>query len=127
MKKVFDTSAVLAALFMEPGGEQVAQLWSQGDNVMSAVNYAELVSKLNERGMSELEITVVLEGVPLVVVNLDQDSAHAIGLLRKSTKKLGLSLGDRACLALGEILRAQIITADEMWSKLPGFNLLLIR
>jgi ribonuclease VapC len=94
---------------------------------MSAVNYAELVSKLNERGMSELEITVVLEGVPLVVVNLDQDTAHAIGLLRKSTKKLGLSLGDRACLALGEILRAQIITADQMWSKLPGFNLLLIR
>lgn len=112
---------------MEPGGARVAELWAQGDNYISAVNYAELVSKLNERGMKDTEILAVVEGVPLAIVALEQEIAHAIGLLRTLTKKTGLSLGDRACLALGKSLQAQVVTADKVWGQLTGFKVLVVR
>ncbi len=118
MKRVFDSSAVLAALFQEPGGENVVAMWDAGENLISAVNYAEIVAKLNERGMSDTEVLVVMEGVPLTLVDFDQTTAHASGLLRTATKSLGLSLGDRACIALAMGRAAMVVTADKQWQKL---------
>ena len=125
--KVFDSSAVLAAIFAEPGAEMVAKLWSEGTNLLCAVNYAEVIAKLNERGMSESDILTVMEGVALEVVPFDQSAAHATGLLRQHTKALGLSLGDRACLSLAKAQRAKVVTAEQIWKKLKGFDLILIR
>jgi ribonuclease VapC len=127
MTRVFDSSAVLAALFQEPGGDQVVAMWVDGENLISAVNYAEIVSKLNERGMSDFEVLAVMEGVPLTVVDFDQTMAHASGLLRTATKALGLSLGDRACIALAQTRSATAVTADKQWGKLRKLDLLLIR
>lgn len=127
MTRVFDSSAVLAALFQEPGGDTVVAMWVDGENLISAVNYAEIVSKLNERGMSDFEVLAVMEGVPLTVVDVDQTTAHASGLLRTATKALGLSLGDRACIALARSRSATAVTADKQWEKLPKLDLLLIR
>jgi ribonuclease VapC len=127
MKRVFDASAVLAAIFMEQGGEVVASLWLEGENYISAVNYAEVITKLNERGMSDEEISTVMEGVALEVINFDETAAQTAGLMRKQTKALGLSLGDRACLAIGLIEDAQIVTAERIWKKLKGFNFNFIR
>ena len=127
MTRVFDSSAVLAALFQEPGGDKVVAMWVDGENLISAVNYAEIVSKLNERGMSDFEVLAVMEGVPLTVVDFDQTTAHASGLLRTATKALGLSLGDRACIALAQSRSATAVTADKQWEKLPELDLLLIR
>lgn len=127
MTRVFDSSAVLAALFQEPGGDTVVAMWVDGENLISAVNYAEIVSKLNERGMSAFEVLAVMEGVPLTVVDFDQTTAHASGLLRTATKALGLSLGDRACIALAQSRSATAVTADKQWEKLPKLDLLLIR
>lgn len=127
MTRVFDSSAVLAALFQEPGGDTVVAMWVDGENLISAVNYAEIVSKLNERGMSDFEVLAVMEGVPLTVVDFDQTTAHASGLLRTATKALGLSLGDRACIALAQSRSATAVTADKQWEKLPKLDLLLIR
>lgn len=127
MTRVFDSSAVLAALFQEPGGDTVVAMWVDGENLISAVNYAEIVSKLNERGMSDFEVLAVMEGVPLTVVDVDQTTAHASGLLRTATKALGLSLGDRACIALAQSRSATAVTADKQWEKLPKLDLLLIR
>ena len=127
MTRVFDTSAVLAALAAEPGGDKVAELWAEGENLISAVNYAEVVTKLNERGATDAEILAVLEGVPLTLVNFDQQNAHATGLLRTATKTLGLSLGDRACLALAQSRKATVVTADKVWKKLKGFDIQVIR
>lgn len=127
MTRVFDSSAVLAALFQEPGGDTVVSMWVDGENLISAVNYAEIVSKLNERGMSDFEVLAVMEGVPLTVVDFDQTTAHASGLLRTATKALGLSLGDRACIALAQSRSATAVTADKQWEKLPKLDLLLIR
>lgn len=127
MTRVFDASAVLAAIFEEAGGNRVVALWSAGENLLSAVNYAEVVSKLAERGMSAAEITAVIEGVPLTVTAFDQPTAHAAGLLRPVTKALGLSLGDRACLALGQVRNARVITAERIWKKVKGVEIEVIR
>ena len=127
MTTVFDTSAVLAVIFGEPGGEKLPALWAQGDNLMGAVNYAELVAKLNERGLSDAEVLTVLEGVPLTLVAFDEATAHASGLLRTATQALGLSLGDRACIALAQARHAVVVTADRQWKKLPGVEVHLIR
>lgn len=127
MTSVFDTSAVLAVIFEEPGGENMPALWASGECLMSTVNYAELVAKLNERGLSDAEVVTVLEGVPLTLVAFDQATAHASGLLRTATKALGLSLGDRACIALAKARRAVVVTADRQWEKLAGIQVELIR
>jgi PIN domain nuclease of toxin-antitoxin system len=44
--------------------------------------------------------------------------ARQTGALRPATKALGLSLGDRACLALARRERLPILTADRSWAKL---------
>ncbi len=123
MKRVFDSSAVLAAVFQEPGGEGVVAMWADGENLISAVNYAEIVAKLNERGMSDADVLTVMEGVPLTLVDFDQTTAHASGLLRKTTQALGLSLGDRACIALAQTRSAEVVTADKEWAQVRGIVL----
>lgn len=127
MTRVFDASAVLAALFDEPGGDRVTELWADGENLLSTVNYSEVISKLAERGMPDDEIRLVMEGVPLKLAQFDQESAHAAGLLRRSTKSLGLSLGDRACLALARSRGAQAVTADRVWKKHKDIDVLVVR
>lgn len=127
MTRVFDASAVLAALFDEPGGDRVTELWADGENLLSTVNYSEVISKLAERGMPDDEIRFVMEGVPLKLAQFDQESAHAAGLLRRSTKSLGLSLGDRACLALAQSRGAQAVTADRVWKKHKDIDVLVVR
>ncbi len=125
--RVFDASAVLAAIFEEPGSDRVTDLWADGENLLCTVNYAEVISKLAERGMTDAEVRVVMEGVPLKFVEFDQKTACAAGLLRRSTQVLGLSLGDRACLALAQHCDAQVVTADRLWKKHKGVEVVLIR
>ena len=127
MTRVFDASAVLAAIFDEPGGGRVTELWSDGENLLCTVNYAEVVAKLAERGMTDAEVRMVMEGVPLKLAEFDQETALAAGLLRRATQSRGLSLGDRACLALAQIRTAQAVTADRVWKKQKGFDVLVIR
>lgn len=127
MSQVFDSSAILAAVFAEPGGQAAAALWAQGDNLVCSVNYAEVVGKLNECGMSNAEVVTVMEGVPLTVVDFDQATAQACGLLRLATKSLGLSLGDRACIALAQSRGATVVTADKLWAKVPGLDVHWVR
>ncbi len=127
MKLIFDASAVLAAIFMESGADKTTQLWSAGEGYISAVNYAEVVTKLNERGMPDTEIDLVMDAIPLTVIDFDVQAAIATGLMRKSTKALGLSLGDRACLALAQLEQAQIVTAERLWKSLKGFEIELVR
>ena len=127
MTRVFDASAVLAAIFDEPGGDRVTELWADGENLLSTVNYSEVISKLAERGMPDDEMRLVMEGVPLKLAQFDQDSAHVAGLLRRSTKSLGLSLGDRACLALAQSRGAQAVTADRVWKKHKDIDVLVVR
>jgi ribonuclease VapC len=127
MIKVFDASCVLAALFEEPGSATVVQLWGDYEGVISAVNYAEVVTKLAERGATSEEIPIILEGIPLTVLPFEENDCIQVGLLRPITKTLGLSLGDRACIALGGKLSAAIITADKAWKGIKGIDVVVVR
>ncbi len=110
---VLDATAVLALLNDEPGAGTVASLLPQA--VISTVNLAEVVGKLAETGMPEGMIKTVLDELGLMVIPFDEDLALSTGLLRPATSDYGLSLGDRACLALGQHLRRPVLTADRMW------------
>jgi len=85
---------------------------------MSSVNYAEVVGKLFETGMPESSVKVVMENLELQIESLDEKQAWKTGLLRLSTREFGLSLADRACLALAHIKKLPVITTDKQWDKL---------
>jgi ribonuclease VapC len=116
MSVVLDSSAFLAFIQAEPGGEAVAGV--VGEALMSSVNLAEVITKLVERTGS-LEIARTALGMASVdVVDFDQPQAERAGLLVKTTRSYGLSLGDRACLALAMREGVPVLTADRIWAKL---------
>jgi ribonuclease VapC len=116
MSVVLDSSALLAFIQAEPGGEAVAGV--VGEALMSSVNLAEVITKLVERTGS-LEIARTALGMASVdVVDFDRSQAEQAGLLVKATRSHGLSLGDRACLALAMRESAPVLTADRIWAKL---------
>lgn len=113
---VLDASALLALLNQEEGNEQVAELVASGAAI-SAVNLSEVIAKLSLLGMSESLIREAVEPLGLEVVPFDIDSAYRTALLLGPTKTLGLSLGDRACLALAAQAGLSAVTADRAWSE----------
>lgn len=111
---VLDSSALLCVLNGEAGAERVTQVLPSA--VIGAVNLAEVVTKLRERGLSVEEVDDVLGGLNLDVRPLTAAQAYATGHLRPATRTLGLSLGDPACLALAAELGASALTADQAWA-----------
>lgn len=109
-KVVLDASALLCLLNDEPGADRVVEVLMR--SVMDTTNLAEVVSKLRERGLSLEEVQEALGGLHLDVRPLSPSQAMTIGDLRPATKPLGLSLGDRACLALALDLSAELFTID---------------
>jgi PIN domain nuclease of toxin-antitoxin system len=113
---VLDASAVLALLNQEPGSEAVAILLDRA--AISAVNFSEVVAKLAEAGLPKVAAVQVLGNLNLEVISFDQAQAIEAGMLRPITKSLGLSLGDRSCLALGLAFNQPVITTDRQWANL---------
>ena len=127
---VFDASALLALLNDEPGAAVVDRLLRGGSGacVVSAANFAETVTKLIDRGVPENAALQAWRELQLQVVPVGESEAAAAALLRKSTRALGLSLGDRCCLALAQSLAdARVVTADRAWKALKGFRFEFIR
>jgi PIN domain nuclease of toxin-antitoxin system len=62
-----------------------------------------------------------------VIADFDRDVAVRAAALRAATKHLGLSLGDRACLATAQLRDLPVLTADRVWKKLPGFAIIAVR
>jgi ribonuclease VapC len=85
---------------------------------MSAVNIAEAYGKLIGRGIGPEDAwEAVIAPIP-EILDFDTEQAKIAGGLLPQTRPLGLSLGDRACLALGIALKAPIYTADRAWKDL---------
>jgi ribonuclease VapC len=124
---VLDASAILAVINAEPGSEKLTPVLLR-DAVCSTVNLAEVQAKLVTRGWSADEawadaVSPIREAVPF-----DPQQAKITGSLVTVTHQLGLSLGDRACIALGLTLRAPIFTAEKLWGKLKlGVRVHVIR
>ena len=119
-KMVLDASAILAYLLDEAGAELVTAVLETGDGIISSVNYAEVVSKLTDYQMPLTAIQLALDSLDLAIIDFDLKQAFVAGELRKTSKPFGLSLGDRACLALGQLLQLPVLTADRNWALVPG-------
>lgn len=123
---VLDASAVLAFLNQEAGADAVAGYL--GAAAISAVNLAEVISRLSDRGLDPEQCHEVVSKLGLRVVAFDEASAFAAGGLRASARDAGLSLGDRACLGLARASRCAAVTADRTWMRLNlGIDVRLIR
>lgn len=111
-----DASALLCLLWNEPGADIV--MAALPNCVISVVNLSEVIAKLCDRGGKEATIDAALSALDLDVVAFDRQQARIAGLLRASTRSLGLSLGDRACLALASVRKSAALTCDRSWARL---------
>jgi PIN domain nuclease of toxin-antitoxin system len=117
MSIVLDASAVVAMLFREPGADVVAE--AVADSRLSTVNAAEVLTRLVRAGADAGEAYDVVRRLPLTIVPFTETQALAVAALHELTAPRGLSLGDRACLALASELDAAVMTADRVWNELP--------
>lgn len=123
---VADASTVLAVLRGEVGAEDGLRAISQA--AISAVNYAEVISRLVDLGASVDDATQAVGQLGIEVADFDETLAVRTAILRESTRARGLSLGDRACLALAHRLGLPAVTADRAWAELDlGVEVVLIR
>lgn len=115
MTFVLDASCLLCFIFNEPGTDRVVA--ALDDAIVSAVNYSEAIAKLVERQADPERAFSLLAAMNLVVVAFDQRQAEAAGQLRATTRSAGLSLGDRACLALALTTGHRALTTDHAWER----------
>jgi ribonuclease VapC len=127
MTVVLDASALLALLHNETGADIVEEaLLSKA--VISTVNWTEVIQKAIAKNISIDDLDNELEELGLSFISFDSQQARIAGSLWQQTKVLGLSLGDRACLALAIHLDLPVLTADKIWQQLDiGISIQLIR
>ena len=116
MSVVLDASAVIAYLLNEPGSGRVRPLLEGG--LLGSVNLCEVVTKFAERGEDAETVFADVLSLKVDVVPFSAQQSLSAAQLRPLTRHLGLSLGDRACLALGLERRSLVLTADQPWEQL---------
>jgi len=116
---VLDASALLALLLREPGAERVRQVIAGGAS-MSSVNVSEVVARLMDLDYSREEVDASFQGLRIDIIEFDVAQARDAGYLRPLTRSRGLSLGDRACLAVARRLGLPALTADRNWAGLDA-------
>ena len=111
-----DASAVLAFLFREEGHEIVAQ--SIERSCLSAVNLSEVLGRFARDGHDPKVVLDRIAATSIEIVPFTESDALLAASLQPVTAPLGLSLGDRACLALASARRITALTADRVWAQL---------
>ncbi len=122
---VLDASAILAVLNQEPGSAKAIGYFA--DSVVSSVNAAEVLARLTEKSNDVRTARQAFDLLQLTVVDFDIAHAEKSAELRPLTKHLGLSLGDRSCLALAMLTKATAVTADGAWKKIKFCKVDVIR
>jgi PIN domain nuclease of toxin-antitoxin system len=112
---VLDASALIAFLRNEPGAEKVAEVLTR--SCISAVNLAETLGKMLEYGKPLDAVTYQVERLRIPVIPFDSEQAQIAASLWKATRSVGMSLGDRACLALAIKTSLPALTTDGDWQK----------
>jgi len=116
-KVVLDASALLAVLNQEPGAQLLTPELLR-DATASTVNLAEVQTKLVREGGDPDEAWELSLAPISAIEPFTSEQAKTAGTLVTQTRPLGLSLGDRACLALAITLGAPVYTADKEWKRL---------
>ncbi|MGH8161165.1 MAG: type II toxin-antitoxin system VapC family toxin [Gammaproteobacteria bacterium] len=123
---VLDASALLAYAFEEPGSEIVAEII--GTACISSVNFAEVLTRITRDGHSPSEFAAKAKRTNLQIKAFLAEDALMTANLAPHTRPFGLSLGDRACLALGLASNETVYTADRIWTQLDiGAKIVSIR
>lgn len=123
---VLDASAVLALLAEEPGADAVEELLNGA--AMSTVNLSEVLQKSEQRGIDTEGLEFDLEALGIEFHSFDMSQARTTADVWARAPRAGLSLGDRACLALAGSLGGTAVTTDRKWSAAKhGIPVLVIR
>ncbi|MDP2258509.1 MAG: type II toxin-antitoxin system VapC family toxin [Caulobacter sp.] len=125
---VLDASAFIALLADEPGADAVSAVIAEA--AMCTVNLCEVVAYAAKRGATQEDARQLIDPSPFARIPFDDDLAFRAGLMLPVTKSAGLSLGDRACIALAIRLKAPAMTTDRSWTKIAaavGVEVHLIR
>lgn len=123
---VLDASAVLAVLKGEPGADEVVPRLSGAS--ISAVNYSEVLARMARLSPDLSPVLADLRRMVGGVRPFDETQAVLAAGLVPATRPIGLSLGDRACLALAKHLTVPVLTADRAWARLDiGVEIILVR
>jgi ribonuclease VapC len=121
-----DSSAILAVFFQERGGEVVSPILRGA--LLSTVNMTEVHTRMIDRGAQPQQAWNWIEGLQCEVCFFTDQHARAAAELRSITRAFGLSLGDRACLALAIDRKATVYTTDRIWKNLNlGIQIEVIR
>jgi ribonuclease VapC len=113
---VLDASALMALLNTEPGADAVEALAAEA--AISAINWCEAYGKLRGRGVDSVALAANMAESGIAILSFDEQDARDTGELAPLTRSAGLSLADRACLALAARLGVPAITADRAWRDL---------
>lgn len=126
MNVILDASALLALLLNEPGSDIVLPHVRRA--FISTVNISEAITRAIECGFRAEVVMEQIDRFEIAPVSHDVPQALVTADLRSATRHFGLSLGDRACLALAQHLKGRVYTADRVWGKLDiGLDIVVIR
>lgn len=115
-RMVFDASVVTAILKKEPGADIGERYIDHA--CLNVVNYAEITTVLARQGHTNTAIRKAVAPFIKCVVPMEPEMAFLAGTLESHTKPYGLSLSDRACLALAIIKKLPVLTGDTIWAEL---------
>ncbi len=121
-----DASALLAFLFRESGHERVAAYIN--DSCMSAVNLSEVIGRFARDGHNAQTALRKITATNIEIVPFSANQAALSAAFLPQTRSLGLSLADRACLALAFSRGIPALTADQTWQQSDvGVEIIVIR
>ena len=125
---VLDASAVLALMQAEPGSDVVAATLPGA--LLGIINLAEVLTKLHVAGMPVDQSRSAVSSLGIRVADFAEEQARIVAEFRPLTITAGLSLGDRACLALAKARRLPALTGERLWpqfAEATGVDIRLIR
>lgn len=123
---VLDASALIALLWEEPGAEKVEPLLGRAS--ISAINWAEVLQRYRAHDIETAGKRESVEALGVSIESFEPEDAETVAELWRPTRSDGLSLADRACLALARRLEVTAHTADRAWRRVQvGVRVVLIR
>lgn len=124
---LLDASAILAFMSNEAGADRVRAVIQTGQAGVTTVNLSEVAAKLVSRGLPSVDAEYQCRALGLDIIDVDDMIAFAAAALIPFTQPLGLSLGDRICLATSARDASVAMTADKAWTGVLGVKVEVIR